>query len=649
MWYNGSGLRVLFNFAFKRSITIACFLFLVLTSDVYADIENEIVYIGETNAVSVSSENSGDGGTSYQLGGVGLLADGEMAGIEVSLTGPGVLSFDRKVSSEADWDWLSFYEVGSGQKNRISGTGGDWEHLSVNVGGEADAGHTFRWEYEKDPVQEYVGADCGWVDAINWIPTYTLLVNNGSGDGVYTSGVVVAISADAPAVDFEFDHWTGDTNTVVDIYAVNTSVTMTSTSLVLTASYKVILYAHLVVNHGSGSGSYPFGSNVEIGAYYQTGKIFHRWEGDVDTIANVMQPTTTVQTVDGTIYVTATYSVLVTVTNGSGDGWSPVGSVITVTADPAPLYMDFTEWAGDVAGLLDDPTASTAQLTVPDGPASLVATYETSISRIAGCYGRTFSESGAFDGVSSDSSAGSPSGTPAVKLGGSGIVPDDGFAALETEVFGSGTISFWWKVSSETDADYLKFKVDGSETASISGTKGPWVQVLQRVEGPSVTHTLRWEYVKNGSLASSTDAGWVDDIVWTGHVPDPVIDPAIKSFAHAGGMMTLGFLGERGIPYTVYSNASLNAIGWVPVDLTLVEQYETNGLFYFEGILLPLVGQKQGFYRVVSYPAPPGMVPISGGINSGTDPDFGVYSLIVSTFYMDATKVTKAQWDDVYS
>jgi len=538
--------------------------------------------IGITNAVSESSENSGDGGTSYQLGGVGLLADGEMAGIEVSLTGSGVLSFDWKVSSEADYDWLSFYEVGSDRTNRISGTGGDWEHVSVTVEGEPDADHTFRWEYEKDPTSDYVGEDCGWVDAILWAPAYELVVNIGNGDGMFTNGAVVSISADAPPDYHEFNHWIGDTNTVNDVYTPDTTIVMTGTNLMVRATYKSILYP-LVVNQGSGSGSYPF------------------------------------------------------------------GSVATVTADPNPLYMEFLRWTGDAAGQLGDPSARSAKLTVPDAPASVTATYTISISRVAGCYGRTFTESGVSGGISMDAGAGSPSDTPALKLGGPGIVPDDGFAAIETEVSGSGTISFWWKVSSESAADYLKFKVDGSEAASISGTKGPWVQVSQWVEGPSVTHTLRWEYVKNGSLASSTDAGWVDDIIWTGDVPDPVIDPNIKSFAHAGGTMTLGILGERGIPYTVYSNASLNAIGWVPVDLTLVEQHETNGLFYFEGVLLPPVGLKQGFYRVVSYPAPSGMVPIFGGTNSGTDPDYGVYSLTVSTFFMDATEVTKAQWDAVYS
>lgn len=49
-------------------------------------------------------------------------------------------------------------------------------------------------------------------------------------------------------------------------------------------------------------------------------------------------------------------------------------------------------------------------------------------------------------------------------------------------------------------------------------------------------------------------------------------------------------------------------------------------------------------------PPPQGMVLIPAGTNSGTDPDFGSYSLTITVpFYMDATEVTKAQWDVVYS
>ena len=43
------------------------------------------------------------------------------------------------------------------------------------------------------------------------------------------------------------------------------------------------------------------------------------------------------------------------------------------------------------------------------------------------------------------------------------------------------------------------------------------------------------------------------------------------------------------------------------------------------------------------------MVRSPGGTNSGTDPDYGEYSLTVETFFMDATEVTKEQWDAMYT
>ena len=56
------------------------------------------------------------------------------------------------------------------------------------------------------------------------------------------------------------------------------------------------------------------------------------------------------------------------------------------------------------------------------------------------------------------------------------------------------------------------------------------------------------------------------------------------------------------------------------------------------------------FRYVVGNPdVPEDMVLIPGGINTGTDPDFGAYNLTVTSFYMDKYEVTKALWDEVYA
>src|SRR6185503_9232079 len=51
----------------------------------------------------------------------------------------------------------------------------------------------------------------------------------------------------------------------------------------------------------------------------------------------------------------------------------------------------------------------------------------------------------------------------------SGTIIDNGCSNLQTGVNGPGTLSFWWKVSSETNYDALRFYVNGVELARISG------------------------------------------------------------------------------------------------------------------------------------------------------------------------------------
>ena len=67
----------------------------------------------------------------------------------------------------------------------------------------------------------------------------------------------------------------------------------------------------------------------------------------------------------------------------------------------------------------------------------------------------------------------------------------------------------------------------------------------------------------------------------------------------------------------------------------------------FDNLTFRILGQDaQG----ASVTTPPGRVRIPAGQNTGTDPDFGAYSLTVSnSFFMDAGEVTKAQWASVYN
>jgi hypothetical protein len=90
-----------------------------------------------------------------------VIGDGKTTAIEVSGTfAAGTVAFARKVSSEADFDFLRFYVDGvlaqqwSGEE--------DWAVASFAV----SAGrHAFRWEYAKDESVA-VGTDAAWIDAV---------------------------------------------------------------------------------------------------------------------------------------------------------------------------------------------------------------------------------------------------------------------------------------------------------------------------------------------------------------------------------------------------------------------------------------------------------------------------------------------------
>ncbi|NNM29082.1 MAG: hypothetical protein HKO57_06135, partial [Akkermansiaceae bacterium] len=90
----------------------------------------------------------------------GALADGERSILEATVTGPDLLSFMWKVSSEQEFDFLWFQLDGITQFG-ISGER-DWHRRLVSIpAGE----HTLRWLYEKDATRSD-GADAGFLDLV---------------------------------------------------------------------------------------------------------------------------------------------------------------------------------------------------------------------------------------------------------------------------------------------------------------------------------------------------------------------------------------------------------------------------------------------------------------------------------------------------
>ena len=93
----------------------------------------------------------------------------------------------------------------------------------------------------------------------------------------------------------------------------------------------------------------------------------------------------------------------------------------------------------------------------------------------------------------------------------SGAIANSQSCSFETSVTVTATknVKFWWQVSSEANYDYLRFYIDGMEKAWITGVVN-WTQLISNITAG--THTLKWSYIKDVSVSSGSDCGWVDKL-----------------------------------------------------------------------------------------------------------------------------------------
>lgn len=139
----------------------------------------------------------------------------------------------------------------------------------------------------------------------------------------------------------------------------------------------------------------------------------------------------------------------------------------------------------------------------------------------------------------------------------SGPIGHDQYSTLQTEVVGPGTLTFWWKVSSESGYDSLYFEGSG-HYARISG-EVDWQPVSLKISaGPQ---TLEWGYSKDPDVSAGADAGWVDQVSFEPfHMAAPTWD------------VSRGFqFGLAGTPVGNYIiHASTNLRDWVAISTNAV-------------------------------------------------------------------------------
>lgn len=131
-----------------------------------------------------------------------------------------------------------------------------------------------------------------------------------------------------------------------------------------------------------------------------------------------------------------------------------------------------------------------------------------------------------------------------------GPISDNQETWLETAITnGPGTLSFWWKVDSETGYDLLRFEIDGVENDAISGPVG-WTQKTCAMGAG--THLLRWRYTKDDSVNMGADRGWLDQVSFT---PGTVVLPPTLAEALDGpGLLwstggSAQWFGQTGVTY----------------------------------------------------------------------------------------------------
>ena len=542
----------------------------------------------------------------------GPTPDGGESFMEISVLGPGTLSFWWKVSSEPNNDRLRLYMDGTEQL-RISGEV-DWEWRTFSV---PSGTHAMRWRYNKNSSTA-VGSDRAWVDEVVYEPAPPTISSQPSDQSVDVGSTATfsVSAAGQPPLSYQWlfnNVALSDTATIRGTHT--TTLTLSNVQLAQAGSYSVIV-GSAQGNLGSGdallsvtpllplpealdatqytwtnSGNLPWGGQPTVthdgvdaarsgpithsqSSSFQTtitgpGTVSFWWKvssepsndkltfyingssqssisGEVDW----QQKTFTLGS--GAQTLLWTYSKNSSTSLGQDRAWVDefhfTPAAVTIITPPASQLVNQAGVATFTVGVNGTPpiayqwlfngtnlaNATNAALAISNVQPVHAGNYSVFVSNIAGSalstnallqVNRLVALAEALDATnlvwstnpSSQTSGTAPwVGQTAVThdssdAARSGQTGDSQTSAFQTTVTGPGTITFWWKVSSESGSDKLRFYMGGSQQENISGEQD-WTFRSWTV--PSGSQTLEWRYNKNSSGAAGQDAGWVDQIYW---------------------------------------------------------------------------------------------------------------------------------------
>ena len=374
---------------------------------------------------------------------------------------------------------------------------------------------------------------------VSFLP-YTLTVVNGQGSGTYTNGDVVPISfTNSRSQWVSFTGWTGDTNTVANVTATQTTLVMPSRATTVTANYQVLAPIDEIISKVLDIPLPIATSNVTVfsvnsavpsvtlggitnndSAFFETvftnaGTVTFSWKVSSEARYDFLN-----------FYVDGNRKAQISGTNVSGivtQFVSNIGSGLTNEAHRLKWEYSkdksYSKGAdqGEVGPILWIPNDLATELGVPgtnSTPAALSLPYGQPGLMLPFPYG--------FQVCFLDQNPPSNGliGGNAVKLGGlvGGVpfLPDSQSTGVEVVLHGVGTLKFNCYTDCDTD-DKLVCSVDGVERFSWSENKdGAWSNdIIIEVTG-NMPHRVRWSYIKGGTSWQSgyLDAVWINNVIW---------------------------------------------------------------------------------------------------------------------------------------
>ena len=426
-----------------------------------------------TNAVPwlVDSMVGHSGGESFRSGAIGDGTPGSPAATVLTMAceGAGYVKFWWKASCEDDpdfddWDHAVF-TVNGVEKARIDGETA-WNQVQVEL--EGDQMHLLAWSYYKDDSGSDFD-DCVWVDDVELVTGETEFAVSFEDDAISGAGL--------PA---SFQTRVGST-------FVLPSVSVTRKGYVF-AGWS---YSGTSFNPGDNFTMPP--SDVTFSTvwrpigYY----IAYNPNGGVGCMASTHVEYDTEATIASNVFTRSLYKFAGWATDANGLVVYSDGQIVSnLTAIDSSIITLYAVWeAMSFAEILDCDKLSAVSTT---GDALW-----TSVGGGQSCVGESCLVSG--------------SPTEGDEIGRSSI--------LEAMVRGAGTLTFWWKVSSEPDRrgtftyDFVSFEADGVVVARIDGIKD-WIQVSHTFSEEE-DHVVRWIYNTDGwSAEGYSDCAWVDGVAW---------------------------------------------------------------------------------------------------------------------------------------